>query len=197
MKSTASFVLAAGLALASCRDDSSLSKQQQQYEVVQEGAATGATAALTAGQAVPPVTGTGADTTTAFQLPVPNIATTTGEQPGTIADTMTTSPGGAVPTYQPPQAGTARPAAPTRTAAAPPRPAPAPSSEPAPPPTLTGGFTSGSSRPPATVEPKPKPAEPEAEPAEDAEEEEPAEEPAPSTDTSTPPPPPGMMVGER
>lgn len=185
MKSTAFAVLAAGIALVACRDESSLSKQQQQYEVVQEGVATGANTPLTS--SVPPVTATGVDTTTAFQLPGAT-ATVVSAQTGTLPlPPPNVGVGGVLPTQPTAQA------APQRTASAPARsaqPVEAPRSSP----TLTGGF----SRPPA-VQPRPPqnpvPAEPEPveEPAEDPQEEpaetgteEPEAAPPPS-DTTSPP----------
>jgi hypothetical protein len=194
MKSPALILLVPALALASCRDGSNLNKQQQQYEVVQEGVSNGSNpSSLTAGQAAPPLTGTAVDTTTAFQLPV--AAPNTSTAPGTIAETLAPPAYGSVPpAYQPaPPATAPRTASAPRPAPAAPRPAPSEQAEAPPPvPTLTGGFTSGTtSRPPAT-EP---PAEP-AEPAEEDESQEPEEpEPAPPPADGTAPPPPGEAAG--
>jgi hypothetical protein len=204
MKSTTQILLVAAVfTLASCRDSSNLSKQQQQYDVVQEGVAgSGSNAALTAGGTVPPMTGTAADTTTDFQLPVATGTAT--PQPGTIAGTLPPPNIGTnvTPGYQPPPQPGYTPAAaqPQRTAStdrsqpAPVRRDPAPA--PRPEPTLSGGFTSGSSRPPVTTTtttqaPQP-PAEAPEEAAEPEEAEEPeAAEPAEPQPTETAPPPPG------
>lgn len=192
MKSTAFAVLVAGVALVACRDESRLSKQQQQYDVVQEGSAAGANTPLTT--TVPPVTATGADTTTAFQLPG---ATANPTQPGTMAGTLATPNVGVggTPAYtpgQPPSSGvTQRAASPGATATSQ-RPA-ARVEAPRPAPSLTGGF----SRPPAPQPSEPPPPvvpeapvedEPQDEPADDENVEEPAQPPS-----DTAPPPPGAQ----
>ena len=73
------------LVAAACRDKTSnLQREQQQYNVVQEGSANGVTGTLAApGEAVPQTTYTGmtatnADTTTAFTLPGTTPAATEG-----------------------------------------------------------------------------------------------------------------------
>lgn len=83
---------------AACGDRPELRRDQQQYEVVQEGAAGGVTGTLQApGETLPPVmpplTGTSADTTTAFNLPgVSATTTTTPAPPGSIAGTLPQDP---------------------------------------------------------------------------------------------------------
>ena len=62
---------------------------QQQYETVQEGSASGVTSTIGGGTATtPPLTGTNADTTSAFTLD-PNAASTTGASTsGVVAGTL-------------------------------------------------------------------------------------------------------------
>ncbi len=70
--------------------DDSLQREQQQYDVVQEGTSTAASSTIGAPGEVPPpaMTNTNADTTSNFTLP--QVATTTTTQPpGTIASTIT------------------------------------------------------------------------------------------------------------
>ena len=85
--------LAIGFVLAACRGGSSGSlqrKDQQNYDVVQEGQASGVTSTINApGEVAPPVamTGTNADTTSNFTLPG-SMSTDTSSQPGTLAGSM-------------------------------------------------------------------------------------------------------------
>src|SRR5688500_5529412 len=62
---------------------------QQQYETVQEGSASGVTSTIQGpGETLPPITGTNADTTTAFAL-----------NPGVMPPAPALQPGGAIPSY--------------------------------------------------------------------------------------------------
>src|SRR6185503_709579 len=77
--------------LAACGGSSAKrSQQQHEYEVVQEGSAAGVTSTIQGpGETLPPITGTNADTTTAFALnpnPVPPAAPS--PTPGSIAGTL-------------------------------------------------------------------------------------------------------------
>ena len=102
-----SFVyLAIAAALAACHgsgSDSSLQrKDQQQYDVVQEGQASGVTSTINApGEVAPPpapMTGTNADTTSNFTLPQVATTGTQPNQPGTLAGTMPQVPNGSMAT---------------------------------------------------------------------------------------------------
>ena len=81
------------LAAASCRQSSKMQRDQQNYDVVQEGQASGAASTVgapgeQATATTSTITATNADTTTAFTLPgTATTATTTGV-PGTIAGTL-------------------------------------------------------------------------------------------------------------
>ena len=94
------FVLIVTLATAvlatACGDDrSKLRRDQQQYDVVEEGAGGTVSSTLHVPGEVtplPPLTGTNADTTSAFTLPAPADSTQSGP-PGTIAGTFTTGTG--------------------------------------------------------------------------------------------------------
>jgi len=76
--------------LAACGGGShGTAADQKQYETVQEGSAAGVTATIHGpGETLPPITGTNADTTTAFALN-PNVAAGQPPQPsGTMASAM-------------------------------------------------------------------------------------------------------------
>jgi hypothetical protein len=163
--------------LTACgRNDARSSKNQQEYEVVQEGAASGVTSTIQGpGETVPPITNTNADTTTAFAFN-PGTVTSTTPAPGTVAGTL--------PPPMPPPMPAATPPPPMTSST---RPAPVvaqPRPQPAPPPTQT--------------EPPPEPTEPPKQtdtaapppPATDTTATEPAEEPTQTDTTATPPPPP-------
>ncbi|HSP13826.1 MAG TPA: hypothetical protein VLV78_03630 [Thermoanaerobaculia bacterium] len=111
---------------ASCRGGSgSLQrKDQQNYDVVQEGQASGVTSTINVpGEPTPPpvgLTGTNADTTSNFTLPQVATSTTTTNPPGTLAGTLPQATSGSAAIGYP------RPSAPPR-----PRPTP-PSQQPAP-----------------------------------------------------------------
>ncbi|HEX7190241.1 MAG TPA: hypothetical protein VF381_01610 [Thermoanaerobaculia bacterium] len=75
-----------------CRGNDKAVRKDQQYEVVQEGQASGVTSTInapgeTAAVVTPPITGTGADTTTAFNS-TPGIMSTAGAQAGSLAGTL-------------------------------------------------------------------------------------------------------------
>src|ERR1700680_1129887 len=82
--------------LAACGDrNSSVQKRQQQdYNVVPEGSATGVTSTINGpGDTTPPltsstITGTNVDTTTNFTLPNTVTTATTTDQSGSIASTL-------------------------------------------------------------------------------------------------------------
>jgi hypothetical protein len=157
--------------LTACgRDSTELNREEQQYEVVQEGAASGVTSTIVSGGETPqplPPSGTGVDTTTTFTLGT-SPGAPTGQQPGNLAGTLPQGghyPSGTVPRPRP---------APVTPAPQPAPVTPAPQPEPATPPA-------------PAVEPAPTPTE--TQPAEPAEQEEPADEPE---EEETPPaPPPG------
>ena len=170
-----SLIVAVALAMTGCRGDSDITrKDQQNYETVQEGS-TSEQAELGTIAPAPEMSGTNADTTSAFNL-----------QPGTFQPADPRTIGSTMPPSYPPQA-TPQP----RTPAPPPRIAvdtPQPAPTPAPPREEQPPMTSAAPTPPAppandtatTAEPAPEPA-PE---SEEPEQEEPAPEPPP------PPPPP-------
>lgn len=86
-------------------DDGARRGSQQSYEVVQEGSASGVTSTIQGpGETLPPLTGTNADTTTAFAIDPNAVAGAPAPQqtPGTLA--------GAMPSYPPPMtSSTTRP----------------------------------------------------------------------------------------
>ena len=96
MKKTLVYLAAIAL-VAACRghgSGDSLQREQQQYDVVQEGQSSSAvTSTINApgepGAPRPGMTGTNADTTTAFSLPQVAGGGATPTQPGTIAGTLT------------------------------------------------------------------------------------------------------------
>src|ERR1041384_4561329 len=100
MRSRILAVIAAGLLVAGCRNNQQVKRGEQNYDVVQEGATDTVTSTISGpGETPPPssavpLTGTNADTTTAFSLP----ATTSGmpngsmQQSPTIAGTMPPTP---------------------------------------------------------------------------------------------------------
>src|SRR5512143_997974 len=103
MKKTITY-LAIAVALAACRGGSSKleRKEQQQYDVVQEGQTSGVTSTINAPGEVPPpapMTGTNADTTSNFTLPQVSTSGTQGTPPGTIAGTLSESGPGSMSGY--------------------------------------------------------------------------------------------------
>lgn len=143
--------------------DADANRKEAQYETVEEGQAAGVTSTINApGETIPPMTGTNADTTSAFTIN-PAVASN-ATPPGTLAGTLPTQPYGGAGYIPPtPNAG-----------------APAQTSIPRP-------MTSASSQP--TYIPAPQrseeavPTSTQAEPVNTA-------IAAPPTDTVTPPPPP-------
>jgi hypothetical protein len=95
-------LIAAGLLLAACRNNSTMKRGEQNYDVVQEGQTDSVTSTISGpGETPPPMTtapmtGTNADTTTSFTLPATASVTTNGstiQQPlPTIAGTMSSEP---------------------------------------------------------------------------------------------------------
>lgn len=162
MKHSLILALLAAFLLATCGryGPGSLRRDQEQYEVVEEGAASGGSATLAAPGEAPPVlptlTGTNADTTTAFTIPTGTM-TDTAVPPGSIAGTFPTGD------WNPP-----------------PRPRPRTPPPPPPPPTTT---VSEPEPPPTTTEPPPQPRDEE----EEQEEKEEEDETPPKTDTQPPP----------
>jgi outer membrane biosynthesis protein TonB len=147
--------------LAACGgDEAELRRDQQDYEVVQEGAGGPVTSTVGApGEVMPPLTGTNADTTSAFTLPTATGTTTTFDSTpgGSLADTLPRDP---VPT-------TPRRTSPTPRPAPTPTPAPTPVPEPQP-----------AEAPREDPQPTPQPVE------------EPEEEQRPPVEEPPPPPPP-------
>lgn len=187
-------VLVAGFGVACGGRSTASNAAQQQYETVQEGSAAGVTSTIQGpGETLPPITGTNADTTTAFAL-----------NPGAMPPATAPQPGGALPSYSaastpPPMMSSAPPPAYSTPAPARPTPAaPQQAQQPAP-------VQPAPAQPAPTQTAEPQPAEPaEAEgPATDTaataapeppKKEEPAP-PPPADDTSgtqaeEPPPPP-------
>ena len=116
----------------SCSRQQKIQRDQQNYDVVQEGSTTGgATSTINApGEQTPPmtsstITGTNVDTTTAFTLPGTTTTTSTAP-PGTIAGTLQTNTGGSIYGSRPPRPRVERAPAPpmsssTTTGAPPPQ----------------------------------------------------------------------------
>ena len=88
------------LVAVSCSRQQKMQRDQQNYDVVQEGATGTATTTLAAPGEAPPSTATNADTTTAFTLPE-TATTTSTAPPGTIAGSLPTSTGGSIGQYTP------------------------------------------------------------------------------------------------
>jgi hypothetical protein len=151
MKKTLIYLAMAAL-LAGCRGGSSGSlqrKDQQNYDVVQEGQASGVTSTINApGEAVPPpvaMTGTNADTTSNFTLPGAMSTDTATQTGGTLAGSLQT----AAPSYpsypsnpRPVRPRVEHPTRPPETATTEPAsPAPTTTSVEGPPPATTHGET--------------------------------------------------------
>src|SRR5713226_7362424 len=98
MKKTLIYLASAAVLSAAChRGAGSLPrKDQKQYDVVQEGQASGVTSTINApGETTPPpMTGTNYDTTSNFTLPQVSGTATTTQPPGTIAGTLPQTSGG-------------------------------------------------------------------------------------------------------
>lgn len=172
MRTTLAVLLALSLLAACGRSRSDRAQAASDYEVIQEGSAAGVTSTLQGpGEVMPPVTGTNADTTTAFSFD-PNAATAAAPTPalaaapppaeeyGFGAAPMTSS----VPQRSTPVAAQPRPApVETRPVPAPVEPVPADETAPA----ETGIAESGEAEevleeepPPADEEPEPEPEPP-------------------------------------
>ncbi|HET8797699.1 MAG TPA: hypothetical protein VFO89_08430 [Thermoanaerobaculia bacterium] len=148
--------------LAACGSDGRRSAKHQDYETVQEGSASGVTAAIRGpGETLPPITGTNADTTTAFGIDPSRVPA--APQPGTVAETF------------PPPARSVDPSSPQ---VPPPMTSATPAPEPAPRPRPIA--------PRPQPEPQPVPTEPE---QTDTTATEPPPPPPTQTDTIAPPPP--------
>lgn len=145
---TLSFLICSALVMG-CGRSQTARRTEQNYQVVQEGEASGVTSTINApGETAPPLTDTAVDTTTNFTLP--DNPAPLGTQPPTMAGTLppaTTVP--RVSTQPPPMSSNSGP---ITTATVPP---PQPRRRPIPPPTDT---SSTEARPPVTdtVAPSPK-----------------------------------------
>ena len=164
---------------AGCGGQSDARADQAQYETVQEGSAAGVTATIHGpGETLPPITGTNADTTTAFTLD-PNALGGALQQPGTLGSTLpplhVATPGANTPAYD------------RRTAS---RPIPSARPEAAPSQPRQGD---GQPSSPAPAEPAPTPVETQPAPPENAPE---ASTPPPTTTNTAPPPPPAAEPAE-
>jgi hypothetical protein len=186
MKTKLIFPIMVVVFAAGCGRDGVARADQKNYEVVQEGSASGVTSTLQGpGEVLPPITGTNADTTTAFTIDPNAVGGAPGAPPATVAGTM--------PTYTPPSSGSQpqmQPRPRPMTSSQPstgrepePRtdPRTPPENEPAPaPPPMTD--TASAQPQPQQNEPQPPPP---AEPQEQEPEEEPEEEVPPPTTTDT------------
>jgi hypothetical protein len=124
MKTKLIFSLLLVPVLAACGGKSGArNAAQQNYETVEEGSASGVTSTILGpGETLPPITGTNADTTTAFALN-PNVPPPPPALPPALPPPMISA--SASPIAQPrpaptPQPVATEPAPPTETAAAPP-----------------------------------------------------------------------------
>lgn len=148
----------------------------QIVETVEEGSVSGVTQTIHGpGELLPPITGTNADTTTAFTLN-PSAVPAGGATPGTLAGTLPQNVG------MPPQAAAAQPVA-----SPPPAQSPTPSAAPSQPVTRQPAPSPQPSTPPAREnEPQPPPArEPVPDPQPPVRQEPPPT--PPPTDTAPPP----------
>jgi hypothetical protein len=182
-----------GFGVACGGDDDGARRSQQGYETVQEGSAAGVTSTIQGpGEALPPLTGTNADTTTAFTIDpnaVASSAPPAQSAPGTLAGTMPP-----ISTqYPPPMTSSPATAAPSpsRSTAPPVRTQPAPQREPAaqPPDTDTAVTPTEPAPPTQTAAPTqtapPTNTAPPPPPRQEEEEEEEEEDPPPPTSTDT------------
>ncbi|HEY3056782.1 MAG TPA: hypothetical protein VGK31_12700 [Thermoanaerobaculia bacterium] len=160
MKKTLIYLASAAVLCAAChRSSGSLQrKDQQHYDVVQEGQASGVTSTINApGETTPPpvsMTGTNYDTTSNFTLPQVSSTDTSTQPPGTIAGTLPSTTGGTTmpgyPRDTPPRPRRVRPTPPTDTTST--------SVEGAPPSTSTVPPTTDTAPPPPTdTQPPPPP----------------------------------------
>jgi hypothetical protein len=206
MKTRDIYLLVATVVVAAgCRGNSgdALHRGQQQYEVVQEGAASGVSSTINGpGElSAPAMTGTNADTTTDFNLPA-TIPSTPGvqQQPGTIAGSLPPAySGGGYPgeaPRTPPRPVAQQPSAPRPVQQSqPPQPATQPAQPAQPQPSEPAAEPAPAPGPSDTAEPA-EPQQPPAQPAQPQEKKDkPADEPKdapPATETapSEPPAPP-------
>jgi hypothetical protein len=180
-------------------DDRAKAAGQGEFETVQEGSAAGVTSTISGpGETIPPMTGTNADTTTAFALN-PNAVPPT-QPDGTIAGSLPVDPYGVPPsttgTYRPPVTRTTPSRPVTQPAPQQPRYEP-PTGTVAPPVTGTTTTTTTATTstqpptdtvaPPPTDTAPPPPPPPAAKPKKETQEDEDEGE---QTDTAPPPPPP-------
>lgn len=95
MKNKLKFLALSTLIVAACaRDGVRKAAQEPQYDVVQEGAASGVTSTIHGpGETLPPMTSTNADTTSSFTLD-PTLAAGGPNGPATIAGTLPQQPYG-------------------------------------------------------------------------------------------------------
>jgi hypothetical protein len=165
----------AALLLAGCHRDGSMQREQKQYEVVQEGAASGVTSTINApGETPAPITNTNADTTTAFAGFGNGAPMATTPAPGSLGGTLpppdySREGGSSAPPRPAPVARVQRPqqqreAPPPMTSA---QPAPPPASEdhdtstaPPPPPQQTDTTKTTTEAPEPEPEPQPEPQPP-------------------------------------
>jgi len=168
--------------------DGAMRADQARYETVEEGSASGVTSTIAGpGESIPPLTGTNADTTTAFAL---NPSTASAATPMTAP--MDSEPYSGAAPYSgtasfgsATTAASARRAEPRQASVPPVQPEATPSAEPeqtteaAPAPAEQTDHTTTSSEPPATTSAAPEPADKDAEPSEDPGEEQPEEVPPP------------------
>src|SRR5437764_6676733 len=116
----ASFLLFAAL-VSGCGRSQPAQRKDQNYQVVQEGQASGVTSTINGpGEATPPMTNTGVDTTTNLTLldnPAPLGTQGTSNVAGTLPQATTTAPAAprTAPTSTPPPMISATPSAPTTT----------------------------------------------------------------------------------
>lgn len=161
-------ILPAVLLAAACNRGNELQRDQQQYDVVQEGAGGAVTSTIHApGEVMPPLTNTNADTTTEFMLPNITDPSQTAAPPGSLAETFPTE------SATPPPRTTPRPA-----------PAPQPAPQP-PPPTTYEPQPEPQPPPPTTTTVEPQPEEPEPEPEQQPEPQPPPPPPPPTDTTET------------
>lgn len=171
--------------LAACRGDRAPREQQPNYQTVEEGQASGVTSTIHGpGETVPPMTGTNADTTSAFTIN-PALASAPATPPGTLAGSLPNQPygGSGIPGYVPPPPPPPRGDTTSRTMTPPP---PVTTTTPAeePPP-----VTTTTQAPPTETAPPPTP------PEEKTETE--TQEKTETTSTTPPPPPPPPAAASR
>ena len=186
-----------GFGVVACGGDEARRGDQKAFETVQEGSAAGVTSTIAGpGEALPPITGTNADTTTAFSID-PNVASAT---PGAVAPSSGTL-AGTLPSSASPMMGTTsypRSAPPAMTSSTParnypatpqrqPQPRPLETDPPEQPP-ATDTSASGTAQPQPQQPPPANNTNPPAEqkpPPQQEDEEEEEEPPPPPTTTDT------------